>query len=321
MPIASRTIRIVSSASARALRLPSAMTSSTRPGFASNVGAALADRREERLERGDQLPLDLDVADLAGPVPLLQVVDLGGVGVEGVVVLEDRVALDVAGVGGPEAGRVGVHAAHLPLDLLGRVGEHDGVVEALAHLRLAVDADQGRDVADQRVGDGKHLAVEVVEAAGDLAGDFQVGRLVLADRDEVAAHDQDVGRLEDRVAEQAVRGGLELEVADDVFEGGSALEPGHRDQHAEQQVQLAGLGDERLEVDRAALGVDADAEVVEDELADVLADVARVLEAGGQGVVVGDDEEAVVLVLEPDAVRQRADVVAEVELARSVGRR
>jgi hypothetical protein len=48
-------------------------------------------------------------------------------------------------------------------------------------------------------------------------------------------------------------------------------------------VELAGLGDERLEVDGAALGIDADREIVEDELLDVLADVARVLEAGGEG--------------------------------------
>ena len=72
--------------------------------------------------------------------------------------------------------------------------------------------------------------------------------------------------------------------------------------------------DQRLEVDGAALGVDADARVVEHELADVRRRSRRVSRSGGQGVVVGDDEEALVLVAEADAVLQRADVVAEVEL-------
>ena len=89
-------------------------------------------------------------------------------------------------------------------DLFRRVREHDGVAEALAHLGLAVEADQRRDVADQGVRDREGLAVELVEAAGDLAGDLEVRGLVLADRHEVAADDQDVGGLEDRVAEQAV---------------------------------------------------------------------------------------------------------------------
>ncbi len=143
---------------------------------------------------------------------------------------------------------------------------------------------------------------------------FQVRRLVLADRHQVASHDQDVGGLEDRVAEQAVGGRFELKVTDDLFERRHALEARHRDEHAEEQVQLAGFGDERLEVDGAALGVHPDAQVIQDQLADVLADVARVVEAGGQGVVVGDDEEAVVLIDQPHPIGERPDVVSQVEL-------
>jgi hypothetical protein len=47
-------------------------------------------------------------------------------------------------------------------------------------------------------------AVQVVEAARDLARDLDVRRLVLADRHERGAVDQDVGGLQQRVAEEAV---------------------------------------------------------------------------------------------------------------------
>ena len=61
------------------------------------LGAALADRLEEIVERRCQLALDFDIADSACPVALFEIVDLGDVGIEGVVVDEDRVALDAAG--------------------------------------------------------------------------------------------------------------------------------------------------------------------------------------------------------------------------------
>ena len=51
---------------------------------------------------------------------------------------------------------------------------------------------------------GRLGAVEGVEAAGDLAGELDVGDLVLADGDEVGLVEEDVGGLEERVAEEAV---------------------------------------------------------------------------------------------------------------------
>ena len=46
----------------------------------------------------------------------------------------------------------------------------------------------------------------MVEAAGDLAGDLDVSGLVLTDGDELGLVEEDVGRLEERVAEEAVGG-------------------------------------------------------------------------------------------------------------------
>src|SRR3989304_3934924 len=97
--------------------------------------APLADGCEEALQGLVQALLDLDVADLPGAVASLEVLDLRGVVVEGVGIDEDGVALDPPGIRGAEAAGVGVHALDLQPHGLRLVGEVDGVVEALAHLR------------------------------------------------------------------------------------------------------------------------------------------------------------------------------------------
>ena len=96
-------------------------------------------------------------------------------------------------------------------------------------------------------------AVEGVEAAGDLAGELDVGDLVLADGDEVGLVEQDVGGLEERVAEEAVGGEVLLaELLLLVLVGGDALEPAERGEHAEEGVQLGVLGDVGLDEDGAS---------------------------------------------------------------------
>ena len=59
--------------------------------------STLADRRKERLEGREQPSLDLDIADRPLAVAVLELVDLGLVRVEDVVIDEDRVASTVPG--------------------------------------------------------------------------------------------------------------------------------------------------------------------------------------------------------------------------------
>ena len=82
---------------------------------------ALADRREERLESGYQPALHLNVADLSFPIAPLEVLDLGLVGIECVVVDEDGISFDPPSIGRADPIRVRIHAHHLPLDGLGVV--------------------------------------------------------------------------------------------------------------------------------------------------------------------------------------------------------
>ena len=92
-------------------------------------------------------------------------------------------------------------------------------------------------------GRGEELAgVEGVEAAGDFAGELDVGDLVGADGDEVGLVEQDVGGLQQRVAEEAVGGEiLFAELLLLVLVGGDALQPAERREHAEEQEEL-GVG-------------------------------------------------------------------------------
>ena len=100
-----------------------------------------------------------------------------------------------------------------------------------------------------------------------------------------------------------------------VLVGGDALEPAERGEHAEEEEELGVGGDVGLLEDDAAAGVEAGGEEVERDLDVVLLDVAGVGVVGGEGVEVGDEEVAVVVLLEVDPVVEGSHVVAEVQAA------
>jgi hypothetical protein len=67
-------------------------------GFREDRLASLADRLQVSVQGVGQLGLDLDVAHLSRPVARLQIVDLRRIRIEGVVIGEDRIAFDRAGM-------------------------------------------------------------------------------------------------------------------------------------------------------------------------------------------------------------------------------
>src|SRR5216117_124051 len=71
---------------------------------------ALSDRGEEALERRQEAALYLHVRHLPLAIACFEIVDLGLVAIEGVVVDEHRVSFDTAGDVRTYAVRVGVHA-------------------------------------------------------------------------------------------------------------------------------------------------------------------------------------------------------------------
>ena len=287
-------------------------------GAGGVVAPPLADGSQEALQGGDQAALHLHVAHLPLAVAGLEFLHLRPVVVEDLVVTEDHV---VGRVGvrrdvRPDADRVGEHLHDLAGHLLRRVAEEDGVAQGFAHLGPAVDPGQGGHVADEGLGLREDLpSVKGVEAPRDLPAQFDVGLLVLPHRDDLGLHVEDIGRLEDGVEHQPQRRVLDLLIPDHVLKGRDALDPRQGDQHGEQQGQFADLRDVGLQVDGGLLGVDAHRQVIQDDLSDVFAggqDV-RLLRLGGQGVVVGDEQEDLVFVLQPHPVGQGAHVVAQVQ--------
>ena len=191
----------------------------------------------------------------------------------------------------------------------------------LRHLRGRVlqVGDLRGGLEDVGLGQPEGLLVAVVEPLGEVAGQLEVLALVLADRHEVRAVEQDVGRLEDRVGEQpdagralAALGGLVLELGHPagLAEAGQAL------QHP---AELGVAGHLALHEDRRARGVDAHREQLGGGAQGALAQHLRVL-LDGDRVQVGDEEERLVVLLQVHPLPQRAEVVAEVErVGRSAG--
>ena len=116
------------------------------------------------------------------------------------------------------------------------------------------------------------------------------------------------------IAEEAVgRQILFLELRLLVLVGRHALEPAQRRDHRQQQMQLGVLGHVRLHEQGRDPGVQARGQPVDEHVVDVLLQPRRVLVAGGQRVPVGDEEVALVLVLQFHPVAQRAVKIAQMQ--------
>ena len=238
----------------------------------------------------------------------------------------DRTHVGIAGIGPPDACRIGHHRLQLCAQRSFRLAQQDGVVVRLRHLAAIGAGEFGRG-CQQRPGLGKyhlapritiagmHLArIELVKPPRHLACQLHVRHLVLAHRHKIRLVNQDIGRLQQRISEKPV--GAEvfvLKVLALLLVTGHALQPSQRSDHAEQQVQLRMLQHMRLDEQCAAPGIEPGGQVVDDDLKRVLLDATRVGIIGGQRVPVRDEEEALVVVLQTNPVAQRPDIVAEMQ--------
>ena len=167
------------------------------------MGAAFAHGVKEVVEGGDQLLFYLDITDATFLIAGFQILNFFLVGVEIIMVDKDRIAFNAARNIGADAVGVSVHAGHLSAHGGGIVTEHDCVAQALAHLRLPIRADQ-RAADDIAFGNREDFTIGVVKAAGDLAGDLDMALIVLADRHQMGARQQNIRRLQNRIAQQSI---------------------------------------------------------------------------------------------------------------------
>ncbi len=223
--------------------------------------------------------------------------------------LTDIADLGPAEIGALDSLRVGDHARHQASDLVGFREDRDAVARRLAHLARSVDAEHDRSIGEDRLRLGEDRSVASVEGAHDLARQFQVRRLVLADRHPAGLVDHDVGRLQDGVVEQP-HAVLDAVLAL-LLVGWRAFHPADRHDRVEDPRQLGVLGKVRLTDQRAAVGVEADGEQIKHHLVRQPPHLRTVVD-GGHGVVVDNAVDRLVPVLERDVVELRAEVVAQV---------
>ena len=163
---------------------------------------------------------------------------------------------------------------------------------------------------------GVHAAVELVEAAGDFAAEFEVGNLVLADGNEFGAEREDVGTLADGVEREA-KGEFvtKLFIAEFVFDGGIAHHAVEGDQHGEDPGKRVNRRHFGLNQHDGLGRINAHGQPVGGDVDDRLADVGGVggPRGVGEGVVVGDQEEALIGILQRQARLDGADIMAQVQ--------
>ena len=217
-----------------------------------------------------------------------------------------------AGIVPAHALRIGDRSANARPHFFGLGEDPDRVAEGLAHLGFPVQAKNAALPSDDRLGLRKEISVGRIPLARDRAGELQVLALVFPHGYRIRAVEEDVGRLQHRVVEDARRD--RLEALRLVLVLRHALELPDRSDRIEEPGQLGVLGHVGLDEDDAPLRVQTDREEAHREVYDVLWQLLRVA-AGGDGVVVHDAPDAVVALLHLDPTPQRAQVVPDVHLA------
>ena len=137
-------------------------------------------------------------------------------------------------------------------------------------------------------------------------------RLVVANGDKVCAGQEYVCHLAHRVAVEPDRAAFDREGIEFALQSRVAFEHPERGDKTEQHCEFGELGHVALDDERGFFGIEADRQPVERDLEHRIADQVDVVEVVAERLVVGDQEVAVVLVLQLDPVVQSADVVADV---------
>ena len=153
----------------------------------------------------------------------------------------------------------------------------------------------------------------VVEFLRDVAGQFQMLLLVLADRHVRGPVDQDVGRHQVRIGVEPHRGVLAV-LAGLVLELGHAVEPAEAGDAIEHPGELRMLGDLALVEDDVLRRIDAGGEERRRDFADLPVQVLGVLRHGDR-VHVDHAIDAVMRLLHRHEALDGPEIIAEVEVA------
>ncbi len=216
-----------------------------------------------------------------------------------------------AGVGTALAGGVGVGMGQPLADHLRRVAQGDVAAgHAFGHGPWPLEAGHNRALCLKSLWFWKGLAKGVVEPASHFAGELDVRQLISAHRHRRRLVDQNVGRHEDGVGQQAKAGGAVAGLL--VLVGRQLLELGHRHLGPQQPRQFDVLRDVGLHHENRALGVQARRQVLGSDVEHALGHQRRVV-GHGDGVVVHHGVDAIVSLLQRQHPLDRTVIVAQVE--------
>ena len=147
----------------------------------------------------------------------------------------------------------------------------------------------------------------------DVAGQLDMLLLVVADRHVGRLVEQDVGGLQHRIGEQADARALAV-LARLLLELGHAVEPAHARGAAEDPGQL-GVRRHRAWANRIDLSGSIPLAISAAAISRTLERSCSGIDVDRQRVEVGEEEQALGLVLHPHPAQDRAEQIAEVEVA------
>src|SRR5690349_19924609 len=151
------------------------------------IGALFAERFEEVVDGYCKFLLDFHVTNFPDTITLLEVINFGLRGIEGIVIDEYRIALHRAQIRGAQTFGIGIHVHHLLLNGLCIVREIDRIAKRFAHLPLSVGTDKQGNIADNRVRFGEDFVIKVVETACQLTRKLHMGLVIASNRDNLGA--------------------------------------------------------------------------------------------------------------------------------------
>ena len=157
----------------------------------------------------------------------------------------------------------------------------------------------------------------MIEATGDFTRQFDMRHLVFANRYMARVVDKDVGRLQQRVTEEAIgRQVLVRQLFLLVLIGGHTFEPAERGHHRQQQMQFGVLQHLRLLEDDRFFRIETGGQPIDNHVTTGLGDALWRIVIGGQGMPVGDKKQTFVIVLQTDPVFEHAVKVTQMQATR-----
>ncbi len=154
----------------------------------------------------------------------------------------------------------------------------------------------------------------MVEAARHLARQFDVRHLVLAHRHPGGAVHEDVGALQQWIAEETVGGEVAVgELLLLILVARNPLQPAQRRDHRQQRMQLRVLRHARLYEQRRPRRIDACREPVDHHVPDMFFDHRGCVVMCRQRMPVGNEKKTRVFALQPDPVLESAVKMPQVQ--------